>query len=137
MEAPDRRKIGSAVVTTEVLIAILSGGAAVALIEGVREWIRWRHERKEKKEALAERRIEQRLSTLEAQNTAQSEALKYILYDRIRYLGQSYIADGEIGFEDRRILNGMHKAYHEGLNGNGDLDRLMSDLNALRLKQKE
>lgn len=121
----------------EVLIAILSGGAAVALIEGLREWLGRRYEHREKLEDLAQRGIEKRLSALEEQNIAQSEALKYILYDRIRYLGQKYIAEGEIGFEDRRILNGMHAAYHNGLNGNGDLDNLMRDVNALHLKRKD
>ncbi len=121
----------------EVLIAILSGGAAVALIEGLREWLGRRYERREKREALAQKSIEKRLSAMEEQNIAQSEALKYILYDRIRYLGQKYIADGEIDFEDRRILNGMHAAYHNGLHGNGDLDNLMRDVNALHLKRKD
>lgn len=121
----------------EILIAILSGGAAVAMIEGIREGIARRYERRERKEALAERKIEQRLTKMEAQNTAQSEALKFILYDRIRYLGQAYISDGEIDFDDRRILNAMHEAYHGGLNGNGDLDNLMRGVNALPLKRKE
>lgn len=121
----------------EILIAILSGGAAVAMIEGIREGIARRYERRERKEAQAERKIEQRLTKMEAQNTAQSEALKYILYDRIRYLGQEYINDGEIDFDDRRILNAMHEAYHSGLNGNGDLDHLMRAVNALPLRRKE
>lgn len=121
----------------EILIAILSGGAAVAMIEGIREGIARRYERRVRKEAQAERNIEQRLTTMEVQNTAQSEALKYILYDRIRYLGQEYINDGEIDFDDRRILNAMHEAYHDGLHGNGDLDNLMRDVNALPLKRKD
>ncbi|MBR1533041.1 MAG: hypothetical protein IJ639_01635 [Ruminococcus sp.] len=121
----------------EVLIAILSGGAAVALIEGLREWLGRRYEQRARKEALAQRKIEERLTAMEEQNIAQSEALKYILYDRIRFLGQAYIAAGEIDFDDRRILNSMHAAYHSGLKGNGDLDNLMRDVNALRLKRKE
>jgi hypothetical protein len=88
-------------------------------------------------QVLGQRNIEQRLTTMEVQNTAQSEALKYILYDRIRYLGQEYINDGEIDFDDRRILNAMHEAYHDGLHGNGDLDNLMRDVNALPLKRKD
>ncbi len=121
----------------EVLIAILSGGAAVALIEGLREWLGRRYEQRARKEALAQRKIEERLTAMEEQNIAQSEALKYILYDRIRFLGQAYIAAGEIDFDDRRILNSMHAVYHSGLKGNGDLDNLMRDVNALRLKRKE
>lgn len=121
----------------EVLIALLSGGAAVALIEGLREWLGRRYEQRARKEALAQRKIEERLTAMEEQNIAQSEALKYILFDRIRFLGQAYIAAGEIDFDDRRILNSMHAVYHSGLKGNGDLDNLMRDVNALRLKRKE
>lgn len=121
----------------ELWIALLTGGVFVAIIEGVREWRQWKRERKAKKEDAAELNIEQRLVKMEAQNAAQTEALKYILYDRIRFLGQAYIAEGEIDFDDRRILNSMHKVYHNGLNGNGDLDNLMRDVNALKLKRKE
>ena len=119
---------------TDILIAVLSGGAAVAVIEGVREWLSRRDERKAKKEELAQKNIEKRLSVLEQQNAVQSEALKYMLFDRIRYLGRRYIAAGEIGFEDRRTLHEMHAVYHDGLGGNGDLDQLMRDVNELKLR---
>lgn len=121
----------------EYLLAVLSGGAAVAVIEGVKEALRFRRERRA---ALSDRRaldIDRRFMTLEKQNIVQSEALKYILFDRIRYLGREYIERGEIDFDDRRILNAMHRVYHDGLGGNGDLDKLMTDVNCLRLKPKE
>ena len=38
-------------------------------------------------------------------------------------------------FDDRRILNLMHKSYHDGLGGNGDLDNVMNDVNRLPLKR--
>lgn len=120
----------------EYLLAVLSGGVAVALIEGVREALKWKRERRA---ALSDRRalhIDKRFKALEEQNSVQSEALKYMLYDRIRYLGREYIERGEIDFDDRRILNAMHKVYHEGLMGNGDLDTLMNEVNALKLKPK-
>ena len=60
---------------------------------------------------------------------------KYILFDRIRYLGQKYAADGEVDFDDRRILNQMHDVYHNELGGNGDLKELMETVNALPLKK--
>ena len=116
------------------MIAVLTGGVAVAVIEAVREWLRWRRERRAQREDSEVLNIEPRLNNLETLNAAQIEALKYILYDRIRYLGQEYIAAGEIDFDDRRILNSMHAVYHNGLQGNGDLDNLMNEVNALRLK---
>lgn len=130
-----------------LLAAILSGGVAVAVIEGIKEALAWRRNRKAAKEDKAEQkkedaekqaslRTEERLQAIEAKTDAQSEAIKYILYDRIRYLGQAYIDEGEIDFDDRRILNDMHRSYHSGLGGNGDLDVLMREVNNLRLKKR-
>ena len=119
-----------------VAITIISSGATTAIIQGFREWLAWRRDRKAKKEDTEERNTDQRLEDIEAKTDAQSEALKYIIYDRVRFLGQAYIAEGEIDFDDRRILNDMHKSYHYGLGGNGDLDTLMAEVNKLPLKQK-
>ena len=120
-----------------LLIAFLGSGAFATAVAGIFEIFRFRRERKAKKEDDADLNIEKRLNTIETQTAAQSEALKYIMYDRIRFLGQEYIAEGEIDFDDRRILNAMHSVYHSGLNGNGDLDNLMRDVNALKLKRKD
>ena len=130
----------------EMMIAILSGGVVVAIIEGIRECLSWHRERRARKEDRQEElvqyekrteelRTEERLENIENKVNAQNEALKYILYDRIRHLGQTYIVEGEIDFDDRRILNDMHRSYHSGLGGNGDLDVLMRDVNELPLKK--
>lgn len=137
-----------------VLIAIISGGVGAAIVKLIGDGIAWRRNRKAAKEDRAEDRkeeaerraaknLEERMGRLEAQNNAQSkslnalsEALKFMLYDRIRYLGQAYIAAGEIDFDDRRVLNDMHRSYHNGLGGNGDLDTLMAEVNSLKLKTK-
>ncbi len=132
---------------TDVLIAMLTGGVVVAIIEGVREALKWYRQRKAAKEDKAEakadykqqqqdKKIEERLGVIERRSKAQSEALKFILYDRIRYLGQAYIAEGAIDFDDRRILNDMHHSYHYGLEANGDLDTLMDEVNHLPLKKR-
>lgn len=121
----------------EYFIAIMTGGVAVAVIEGLKEWLRWRRDRKAKKEDNAELNLEGRLTLMETQNTAQIEALKYLLFDKIRHLGQKYIAKEEIDFDERRILNSMHSVYHNGLGGNGDLDNLMDEVNSLKLKRKD
>ena len=111
-----------------ILISILPGGAGAAEIEGVREAISWRRNRKASREDKAEEKqeyeqrqadlkTEARLSSIEKKMDAQNEAMKYVLYDRIRFLGQAYIDAGEIDFDDRRILNNMHHSYHFGLLG--------------------
>jgi len=58
-----------------------------------------------------------------------------ILLDRILYLGQSYIAKGEIDFDDRKRLHAMHDCYHNGLHGNGDADLIMEAVDELPLKK--
>ena len=120
----------------EFWIAVLTGGAAVALIQSIFGIVRFKMERKAKKEDSAGENIEKKLAVIERQNTVQCTALRHLLYDRIRWQGQAYIAQGEIDFDDRRILNSMHDVYHNGLQGNGDLDNLMTEVNTLKLKQK-
>jgi len=122
--------------TGQIILAFFAGGGVfVAIIQGIREWLAFRRERKAKKEDSKALDIDNRLTNIEARQLAQGEALKFILYDRIRYLGQEYLFKGEISFDDRRILNDMHKSYHNGLGGNGDLDTLMKAVNELPLKK--
>jgi len=68
-------------------------------------------------------------------DAAQSEALKLVLLDRILYLGRSYIAKGEISYDERRRFHLMHKCYHTGLGGNGDADPIVSDVDELPLSR--
>jgi len=110
-----------------VIIAIvgglLGGSAVAALINAIAEGIRQRRKRKYETEDGRDKN-----------DHALKDGLKWVLYDRIRFLGQRYICTGNVDFDDRRILNEMHKCYHEGLGGNGDLDVLMSQVNKLPLR---
>lgn len=119
---------------------ILSCGIAIAFIEGlmtiIREFLKFRRERKAKKEDAENINVDERLKKVEDSVGALMDGMRYILYDRIKYLGHSYISDGEIDFDDRRILNDMHKVYHKKLDGNGDLNILMKGINNLPLKRK-
>lgn len=135
-------------VIKDILIAVVSGGVGAAVIKLIGDGLAWKRTRKAEKEDREEqkkedaekqaaRNTEERLEVIEAKTDAQSEALKFILYDRVRYLGQAYIADEEIDFDDRRILNDMHRSYHSGLGGNGDLDTLMAEVNRLPLKKNK
>ncbi len=63
------------------------------------------------------------------------DGMKWILYDKIKYLGLNYIKEGSVDFDDRRILHEMHKVYH-GLKGNGDLDLIMNGVDELNLKKE-
>ncbi len=107
----------------EITAAILGGTAVAALINQIGETYRQKKQREAKKEDKSDSEIAQL-----------KKALMYVILDRIRYLGQAYIEEGEIDFDDRRLLNEMHDVYHNGLGGNGDLDTLMHEVNALPLK---
>ena len=119
-----------------VVVAFVGGAAGAAIINGINERKMHKLKRQDAKEDNEALETEKRLKAIEAKTDAQSEALKFILYDRIRYLGQAYIAESEIDFDDRRILNDMHRSYHSRLGGNGDLDKLMEAVNDLPLKSR-
>ena len=110
-----------------VIIAIigglLGGSAVAALINQIGETVRQKRKHKHDNEDSESMDVK-----------ALKVGLKWVIYDRIRYLGQNYIAAKKVDFDDRRILNEMHKCYHDGLGGNGDLDNLMNAVNALPLK---
>ena len=142
-----------------LVLAVAGGAAGAAVINGINE--RWKfkasrkaakEDRQEEKEDRTEKieekvkelkeeetawkkEIEKKLKDLDTQNTAENEALRVILLDRIRHLGQSYIAAGEIDFDDRRIFHMMHSVYHDGLGGNGDADLVVEAVDELPLKQ--
>lgn len=103
------------------LIGGLCGGSAVAAL--INQIFETKREKARRKDGESENMREVKA------------ALKWVIYDRIRHLGQTFIADGEVSFDDRRILNEMHNCYHNGLGGNGDLDNLMREVNDLPLAQ--
>ena len=113
-----------------VLIAIIGGmcgGSAVAaIINQIGDAVRQKRKRKYDTEDTESEDVK-----------AIKTGLKWVLYDRIRFLGQAYIKDGSIDLDDRRILREMHNSYHAGLGGNGDLDLLMSQVDRLPLRMEE
>lgn len=135
----------------------LGGGVLLSIVEGIKALIGWAIRRKaqkeDKAEEKAEKKTEERISVMDSRVQilesndkeilslieALVEAQRYILYDRIRFLGQKYIAAGEVDMEDRRILHLLHAVYHgdethRGCGGNGDLKLLMEAVDKLPLK---
>ena len=119
----------------QIVLSIIGGGALVALINALHGRADFKRRRKAAKEDQKSMDIEQEITDLKQTVGAIKDGMKFVLYDRIRFLRQAYIAAGEIDFDDRRILNAMHKSYHNGLDGNGDLDVLMGEVNRLPLKR--
>lgn len=76
-------------------------------------------------------------SEVDSKISALVESNRLIMLDRIKYLGQAYIIDGEVDFDDRRLLHAMHDTYHNKLGGNGDLDLIMEEVDKLPLKNKK
>ena len=135
-------------ILTAVLLAVAGGAAGAAVINGINERWKFKAGRKAAKEDREEEKadktdaltktlsgLQEQLEHLKNSDTAQSEALKLILLDRILWLGQGYINKGEISFDDRRRIHAMHSCYHSGLGGNGDADIIVEGVDALPLKK--
>lgn len=126
----------------EIWNYLLTGATAAAVIKLIDNLIQWALKRKAAKEDKAEAEAdrqekseEERMQDTERKLDALTVGVRIILLDRIQYLGQIYIREGEVDFDDRRRLNDMHSVYHNKLGGNGDLDVLMSEVNSLPLKK--
>lgn len=63
--------------------------------------------------------------------------VRVLLYDRIKFLGKTYIARGCVEPDALEDLIAMHKIYHDELEGNGFLDKIMSDVKHLPVVGKE
>lgn len=90
-----------------IILAVLGGSTGAALVTGIFEIIK----RKASKE------------------DSQTTALRFLMYDRIRHLCETYIKRGYITTTELKILTDMHQCYHDKLNGNGFLDKLMKEVN--------
>ena len=125
-----------------LIFAVITGVTGAAVIKLIDNVVQWKLQRKAAKEDRTEEKDREKLQKIkdwerdmELKVNALVNADKYILFDRIRYLGQRYVADNEVDFDDRRILRQMHDVYHNELGGNGDLKELMDAVNALPLKK--
>ena len=125
----------------ELLADLFKSGTMAALVTGVillvDKALERRAKRKEKEAFDAEAEITSVKEFVRKNDNNLSDlktGLKYVLYAQIRALGLQYLEEGQIGFDDREVLNDMHKSYHNGLGGNGDLDILMKSVNELPLK---
>ena len=103
-----------------ILIAIITGGVASAIVSGVFSLILSERNRKAAKEEKEENK-----------NDDITCGVRMLLYDRIKHLGKNYITRGEIHTEELEDLIAMHKVYHDKLGGNGFLDSLMHQVERL------
>lgn len=94
-----------------IAVAVISSGALTAFVQGIIAW------KRSKKMA----------------QTGVSAGVRILLYDRIKHLGKDYISRGEITTEELEDLIEMHRIYHDDLGGNGFLDRLMKEVQKLKI----
>ena len=122
---------------------ILSGASGAALFAGIFSLFTWflnrkaaktdkeeaKKEKAEEKEAMADKTLNQKVDAL-------CVAVRESLYDRIKYLGKSFLEHGYISTEDLEDFLSMHKIYHDTLSGNGFLDEIVRQVKALPIKEK-
>lgn len=132
---------------------ILGSSALTVLLNNLHDRWKLKQERKNTKEDKQEEKEnivddlqsatnsqEERLKELENTSKYMAEALKYLLLDKILFLGSKYIRRNSITMEERKILKAMYDVYHNGLKGNGDADFIMKGVDAItpnELKQHE
>lgn len=132
---------------------ILGSSALTVLLNNLHDRWKIKQERKNNKEDKQEAKEdivddlqsatnsqEKKIEALEILSNNMAEALKYLLLDKILFLGSKYIRRNSITLEERKILKAMYSVYHNGLEGNGDADFIMKGVEAItpnELKQKE
>ena len=135
--------------TLKILLSIIGGATGAAIVNALYNRWRFKAERKAKKEDKAEEKrdktdelqrdfesLTKQLKDMDRELSAQSEALKLILLDRIMNLGTKYVQAGEITLDDRTRFHAMYNCYHCGLHGNGDADLIVAAVDELPLKMR-
>lgn len=107
----------------DIIMAVIGGGVGAAIVTVVGALLQAKQARKYELEDHEDANIK-----------ALKAGMKWLLYDRIRFLGLHYLSEGAVDFDDRRVLRQMHQVYHVGLEGNGDLDQIMIAVDKLPLK---
>ena len=132
---------------------ILGSSALTVLLNNLHDRWKLKQERKNTKEDKQEEKEnivddlqsatysqEKKIEALENLSSNMAEALKYLLLDKILFLGSKYIRRNSITLEERKILKAMYNVYHNGLEGNGDADFIMKGVEAItpnELKQHD
>ena len=112
--------------TILVLLSSAAGAAFITLIDGVVQFFLQRHAKKEDAAAVD-------LNDMARKVDAMLDCQLASTLDRIQFLCKTYLRDGEIDMDDLRRLHIMHEKYHN-IGGNGDLDKLMEQVNELHIK---
>jgi hypothetical protein len=107
----------------DAFMIAIGGGSAAAVVSGVVQIALWVLNRRASK-----------ADKVNNGNREIGEAIRALLYDRVKYLGQKYISEGGIAMDDLESLLDMHNCYHD-LQGNGALDALISKVKSLPIRK--
>lgn len=110
--------------STQIIALVLGGGFSAAFVSGVIQLILWRWNRRAAKADKAGG------NELHIKN-----ALRILMYDRIKHLGRCYIERGYVTTDELEDLIAMHECYHDDLDGNGFLDNLMAQVKNLPIRK--
>lgn len=141
-----------------IITCILSSTVAAAAVGAIKDIIIWRTNRKDsaakevKTELNDNAKQDERISIVEAGLQSINETLtnsliqqqelyeaiirtnKLILRDRIKVLATKCLKDGQITYEDRKLVHDMWDEYHQSWGGNGDLNLLLTNVDNLPLE---
>jgi mevalonate kinase len=141
-------------------VCILSSTLAAAIVTSAKDIFLANSKRKDAKEDKEDDRNEKLIQYMERQRQTDqkveelvSEVHKYmadnnelmnniiksnklIMLDRIKYIASRCIKEGEIKYEDRKLLHDMWDEYHNAWHGNGDLNLIMETIDELPLNVK-
>ena len=123
---------------------VLSGASGAAIFAGVFSLLQWLLNRKAAKADKAEeqkRKAEEKVAMADKNLNQKVDALcvavRELLYDRIKHLGKAYLDRGYISTEELEDFLGMHKTYHDTLEGNGFLDEIVRQVKALPIRDRK
>lgn len=108
----------------QLLAVILGGGFSAAFVSGFIQLILWKLNRSAAKADKAG-----------SNETHIRNALRILMYDRIKHLGRCYIDRGYVTTDELEDLIAMHECYHDDLDGNGFLDNLMAQVKILPIRK--
>lgn len=124
-----------------VLQTILGGAVGSSIVVGLFGLITWwlnrkavKEDRQADREEKNEREADLEMDKINKTLDNLTIAMRMLMYDRIKHLGNTYLDRGSISSEELADLLAMHKVYHEALNGNGFLDTVMDKVKALPVK---
>ena len=125
----------------QLLMTVIGGAVGAAIVTGIFGIIMWKLNRKAQVEDRQEDREQESADALKAEVETINEqlsgltvAMRMLMYDRIKHLGNSYLKRSYISSEELADLIEMHRVYHDTLKGNGFLDTLMEKVKALPVK---